>query len=67
MATSVILLVFSMWHALTYVCDSHETKGIPGIDQYILGNKISRIEVKKFKAVRQKASRESEILSRTAI
>ena len=43
-AICLILLVFAVWHAATYVCDSQEQKGIPGIDQYICGNNISTID-----------------------
>ena len=48
-ATSPILPVFAVWQAATYVCDSQEQKGIPGIDQYICGNNISTIEDMKFR------------------
>ena len=48
-AICLILLVFAVWHAATYVCDSQEQKGIPGIDQYICGNNISTIEDTKFR------------------
>ena len=42
------LLVFAGWHAVTHACEIQEQKGIPGIGQYICGNKISTIEDKKF-------------------
>ena len=43
-AISLILFVFAVWHVVTYVCDSQEPMGIPGIGQYICGNNISSIE-----------------------
>ena len=48
MATSVILLVFSMWHDVTYVCESQEPMGIPRNGQYIDGYSISNIEETQF-------------------
>ena len=54
-AISLILLVFAVWHAVTYVCDNQEPKGIPGIGQYICGNNISSIEDTKFQGVAKKS------------
>ena len=45
---TLILLVFTVWHAVTYVCVSQDKESIPGIGQYVCGNNISSIEVTKF-------------------